>query len=179
MFGPADARAQRASRRERRPVAESEAPGVTLDTTRLDRSRLGAAGPARRPARAVRFAPRCLLDPAEGPFDIQPPRDWAADLKLSRTMPPRNHGARGATSVGVLILGGVLLQAVAGLGLIVVSLAKAAAWGWGPVMATHEGRWPVARKLLVGGAILLTLAVLQAAAIVAYVYVAVAISYAQ
>ena len=81
--------------------------------------------------------------------------------------------------MAVLILGGVLLQAVAGLGLIVVSLAKAVAWGWGPAMARQEGRWPVARKMLVGGAILLTLAVLQAAAIIAYVYAAVATSYAQ
>jgi hypothetical protein len=81
--------------------------------------------------------------------------------------------------MGVLILGAVLLQALAGVGLLVAALAKAAAWGWRPTMARQDGRWPVARMMLAGGAVLLTLAVLQAAVLVAYVYVVAATSYAQ
>lgn len=82
--------------------------------------------------------------------------------------------------MGVLILGAVLLQALAGVGLIVAALAKAAAWGWRPAMARQDGRWPAARKMLAAGAALLTFALLQAAVLViAYVYAVAATSYAQ
>ena len=81
--------------------------------------------------------------------------------------------------MGVLILGAVLLQALAGVGLTVAALAKAAAWGWRPMMAQQDGRWPAARKMLAAGVTLLGLALLQVGAICAYVYVVAAISYAQ
>lgn len=81
--------------------------------------------------------------------------------------------------MGILILGAVLLQALAGAGLIVAALAKAAAWGWRPAMARQDGRWPAARKMLAAGTALLAVALLQAAALCAYVYIVVATSYAQ
>ena len=80
--------------------------------------------------------------------------------------------------MGVLILGAVLLQALAGVVLIVASLAKAAAWGWRPAVSRQDGRWPTALKMLVAGAALTILALIQAAAIVAFVYIVVATSYA-
>ena len=81
--------------------------------------------------------------------------------------------------MGVLILGALLLQGLAGVGLIFAALAKAAAWGWRAAMAPQDGRWPAARKMLAAGTALLGLALLQVAAMLAYVYVVAATSYAQ
>ncbi|MGC1276477.1 MAG: hypothetical protein WBC44_22485, partial [Planctomycetaceae bacterium] len=73
----------------------------------------------------------------------------------------------------VLIVAAILLDALAGVGLIIAALSMAAAWGWRPAMARRDGRWPAGLKMLVAGVALLALALLSVSLIVAYYYVVV------
>lgn len=74
----------------------------------------------------------------------------------------------------VLIVAAILLDALAGIALILAALSMAAAWGWGPAMARREdGRSSPARKLLVAGVAMLGLAVLSVSLIVTFYFVVV------
>jgi hypothetical protein len=70
----------------------------------------------------------------------------------------------GPNWLALIMLGALGVQAIVAVGSMVAALAMAAAWGWRPAMEIRpDGRWPLARKLMAGGAGLMLLALIEAA----------------
>ena len=68
------------------------------------------------------------------------------------------------TWLALILVGALAIQALAAVGLIVAAFGMATAWGWRSAMEPHpDGRWPLARKLMAAGAVMMLLVLAEAA----------------